>query len=557
MAAAYYRDMFEQPATPLVCEWEPVLIGPTWQIAEDGRWMLPRLSLGLEALIWCGVWLEHEPGAPWRFTAEQARFLMWWFALDESGRFIYRDGVLQRLKGWGKDPLGACVCAFEAFGPCRFSHWDEDGFPIAKDVPGAWVQTAATAMAQTRNTMQLFDAGLFSEEARKKFRIMVQVEQVRGAGGRIIESVTSSPGVLQGNRGTFVLLNETHEWHSANKGHRMSQVLKLNATKSPDGAARTLRITNAFEPGAGSVAEIDRQAYDDVQAGTGTDVGVLYDSLEAGPTTPLTEEAVRAVIPIIRGDSHWLQVERIVQGVLDGAMPPSQSRRFWYNQITAAEDAWLSPQEWDSCANPEHTVPERAIVTLGFDGSKSNDHTALVGCEVATGHLFTIEVWDPSKEEAKEIDRTKVDEAVAGAFAKYDVVGFYCDRSPWESYIDKWAEQYGEQLCVRATAKQPVEWDMSLPQRHERVAHAMQSFHAAVIDNDLKHEGSDRARYYVLNARAFFGSYGVYFNKDNEMSPRKIDWLDAAVLARQARMDYIALPDAKKRQVAIPLQVFF
>jgi hypothetical protein len=42
-----------------------------------------------------------EAGEPWRFTDEQYRFLLWWYAIDESGRFIYRRGVLRRLKGWG------------------------------------------------------------------------------------------------------------------------------------------------------------------------------------------------------------------------------------------------------------------------------------------------------------------------------------------------------------------------------------------------------------------------------------------------------------------------
>jgi hypothetical protein len=34
-------------------------------------------------------------------TLEQLRFLLWWYAIDESGRFVYQSGVLQRLKGWG------------------------------------------------------------------------------------------------------------------------------------------------------------------------------------------------------------------------------------------------------------------------------------------------------------------------------------------------------------------------------------------------------------------------------------------------------------------------
>lgn len=81
----------------------PVAIGPTWTRGDDGKYVLPKHTLGWAVLAWTAQWLQHEDGRPWRFTSEQARFILWWYAVDERGRFVYRDGVLQRLKGWGKD----------------------------------------------------------------------------------------------------------------------------------------------------------------------------------------------------------------------------------------------------------------------------------------------------------------------------------------------------------------------------------------------------------------------------------------------------------------------
>ena len=60
---------------------------------------------------------------PWKFTLEQARFLLWWYSVEPSGRFTYRDGVFQRLKGHGKDPLGACLSGGEMLGPVRVVDW--------------------------------------------------------------------------------------------------------------------------------------------------------------------------------------------------------------------------------------------------------------------------------------------------------------------------------------------------------------------------------------------------------------------------------------------------
>lgn len=81
---------------------EPVTIGPTWQRGDDGRFVLPPLSLGWHVVSWAREWLQLPDGTPWKFTAEQFRFVLWWYALDDDFKFVYRDGVLQRLKGWGR-----------------------------------------------------------------------------------------------------------------------------------------------------------------------------------------------------------------------------------------------------------------------------------------------------------------------------------------------------------------------------------------------------------------------------------------------------------------------
>ena len=153
----YYRDLLSEPAPPAaVFRWEPVAIGPTWQRGQDGLWLLPEATLGWSVLGWVGVWMQLRKGAPWRCTPEQARFILWWYALDEQGDFVYRDGVLQRIKGHGKDPIGAVLCGVEAFGPSRFLEWGPDGEPVAVDVEDAWVQAAAVSLEQTKNTFRLF-----------------------------------------------------------------------------------------------------------------------------------------------------------------------------------------------------------------------------------------------------------------------------------------------------------------------------------------------------------------------------------------------------------------
>jgi hypothetical protein len=80
---------------------EPTFMGPTWQKEASGQWLLPSKTLGWQIAGWCAEYLNAEDGGPWRFTKEQLRFVLHWYAVDSSGRFMNRKGVLQRMKGWG------------------------------------------------------------------------------------------------------------------------------------------------------------------------------------------------------------------------------------------------------------------------------------------------------------------------------------------------------------------------------------------------------------------------------------------------------------------------
>lgn len=564
---AWYRDRLSGAAPVVELEWEPKLLGPTWQRNADGTWLLPEATLGWEALGWCGVWLQHSRGKPWRFTDEQARFLLWWFALGEDGTFAYRDGVLQRLKGWGKDPLGACLCAVEALGPSRFADWAPDGSPIATDSPEAWVQTAAVSLEQTKNTMRLFP-GLFTAEAKEHYRIQVGKETVNALGdSRLIQAVTSSPSTLEGARATFVLLNETHHWDSSNDGHDMADVIERNATKSADGAARTLRITNAFEPGQDSVAERDREAWEAVDAGRVMDAGLLYDSLEAPPRAPLTVDEAPRVIRSIRGDAVWLNVERIVQSIADIRNPASRSRRFWYNQIVAAEDAWMAPYEWDACKADALEVTEGEEVVLFFDGSKSDDATALAGSRMSDGHVFTLGVWQrPAGWDPKvpwQVPREEVDGVVGRAFAQYKVLAFFCDPGSgkdddgeryWDPYLDAWGQAHGAKLILHAVTAGPkqhaVRWDMGNPRHQEEFTDGVKRTHEDILERRLTHDGHKTMRTHVANARRRTNPWGVTIGKEHRESSRKIDLAVCMIGARMLRRKILNSKQYGKRRRA-------
>ena len=635
-------------------DWEvvPFSLGPTWDRNPfwDGPrdpegYILPKTTLGWQALKWGRENLladetdEHGHKMPFKPTAEQSRFVLWFYALEEgeydadghaliepTGRFMYREYVLQRLKGWGKDPLAAFIAAIEFVGPCRFAGWstvdrpDLDllkGDPVGKPHPRAWIQIAAVSLEQTKNTMTLFQ-GLFTEACKAEHNIDVGKTVIYAyAGQKRIEAVTSSPASLEGNRPTLVIKNETHHWKANNDGVAMAEAIERNATKAKGGAARTLSITNAYEPSQESVARDERESYEKQMAGEAIKTGVLYDSLEAPkqarlrPAFPdesqgaeekgieplpddlkeaITRRYIQRVLEAVRGGAHWLDIPNLTNSILKGKV--SLSRRFWYNQIAANEDSWVHPDAVDAAISPEvaalraSVTDPRLILEAGwqpvsvidqivmfFDGSKSDDSTALVGCRLSDGYTFLIGVWQKPKGEAGKkwlAPRNAVTRRVKEAFERFNVVAFWGDPSHakddqndegdasyWMPTIDMWMRDYknhpdGRERLLPAywpvktgIRTHAINWDMTSADRTKAFLAASEQ---AIADfenlNDIEDfdpniviDGHPVMVQHLKNAitREDPRGWGTGLAKEQKDSPRKIDVAVCVVGARMLR----------------------
>lgn len=514
-----------------------VFHGMTWQKDETGtHWLLPEHTLGWEVMAWASEYITQpdgpDAGSPWRFTNEQARFMLWWYAIGEDGRFLYRYAMLRRSKGWGKDPLAAAICAAEFVGPCRFDGWDADGNPVASEHPASWVITTAVAKDQTRITMSLFPS-MLSKAAINDYSIDIGKEILYAKGNKCrLEAVTSSPRALEGARATFTLKSETQHWLKNNEGHEMAKVLARNAAKARDASSRLLSISNAHSPGEDSDAEHDWDAWQMIEQGRTRASGVLYDSLEAPPDTVLSDqEQLLQGLQAARGDSLWLDAPRLMEEIYDPRNSPSTSRRFYLNQLVAAEDAWIAPHEWDRMV-AHLEVEEMEPITLGFDGAWSDDHAALMGCRCEDGYVFTLGVWDPDQY-GGEIPRDLVDGMVHHAFGKYDVRGFFSDLHPFETYVDAWATEYEKQLKVKAWSRHAIAWDMRTRKKEATIE--TERLHDEIMEQAFQHDGHLMVRQHFHNARNRVNNWGTAVGKEHRQSSRKIDAVPAVMLARTAR----------------------
>lgn len=516
----------------------PIAIGPTWRERPDwngvdpaDRFVLPELTLGYQVIHWAEANLLSDASndasgeIPWRFTAEQARFVLWWYAVDERGQWLFRDGVLQRVKGWGKDPLLAVLCAVEMLGPCRFGGWATgdmpdlgllQGDPVAIEEPNAYIQVAAVSRDQSRNTMLLFQS-VFSARLKVRYRIQVKTNIVTALGGRRqIIAVTSNPPALEGKRPTMVLRNEVQHWSDAVDGIELGKVIARNLAKSKGGLARALSITNAYDPAQGSWGQKQREAWEAEESGESPiRTGLLYDSLEVGHTVdftppipkgepPATEAETRGwladVFLTVRGDATWLLPERVVDTMLDPITTRSESVRFYWNQIESAADAWIDDAAVKAARHPEMVLYRRRapdglragwtlvgkrepIVVFG-DGSKSQDATGLVGARVSDAYSFTLGIWArPSNLREKDawlVPREDVSTRVDEIFSRFTVLAFWYDPSHarddeeqryWDSFCDRWHRDHGQVLpkqhwAVKTGENQhSIMWDMTSPER--------------------------------------------------------------------------------------------
>lgn len=534
---------------------------------------VPKLTLGWEALTFARDYLKHpngiRAGQAWRYTPEQARFLLWWYALDEDGQWLFYHGARRLSKGSGKSPFAGSLALIEFCAPVRLKDFDPKlpGGCKGRRVDMPLVQIAATSEAQTANTMRQVRAmapkgskivaDFMLDPGRMQYNMMPE---------GTLQVITSSAASAEGAEATFVVADETEHWLPANGGPELASTLIDNLTKSGN---RMLETANAPKPGKGSVIEDTYQAWLDQEDGkTRGDRRILFDARIAPPDTVLEDPAsLRAALEFVYADCPWANIEAMMTRIYSPKARPDDSKRKYLNWPTAPGDAWADPQDWDRMARPDIEVEPGDRIAMFFDGSKSRDDTALIGCRIEDGHIFTIGVWSPGNshvaaedrddedEEAGEVDVEAIDQKVDWAMDTYDVVAFFADVKEWEGFTKvTWPQRYSERLEIMAVpsgkAKEPIAWDM---RSHEYdFTMAAELVEAEIRDGAFTHDGNADLTKHVRNARRKDGRWGISVQKKTPNSAEKIDACVCMIGARMARR--LALSAIPKEQ---PSEAFF
>lgn len=490
------------------------------------------LTLGFQVADWIEAKLVHGPGDVQgehiELDDELVAFLVRAYELDEDGRRVYRRAMFSRPKGRAKSEFAGMITCAELAGPVRCDGFDANGDPVGRPVRAPFIRCLATEETQAGNTydnvMVMLQEGEIANELH--FDVgMTRVYLKDGYGGEIRPS-TASSAAKDGGKETFSVADETHLYVTPEL-KRMYAVVRRNLRKRKAAEGWMLETTTAYRPGELSIAEGNLEQW----RRHGAERGVLVDHREAPKVENWDddEEMLEALRDVYGPAAGWLDLDGILADVRDPEADPSDSARYWLNQITVGSDRFVEPERWKAAGEKEDLADGEEIA-LGFDGSRTDDSTALVACRMSDGKLFGVACWEKPEGPYRdwEVPAAEVDELVRHVFETYQVRRFYPDPPYWQEWVAKWQNELGEKIVRPFWTSRPGQ-----------MAAALEEMDTALRSDEpdrLRHDESEWLTRHALAAIKEKKPNGqILVRKETRDSPRKIDGFVAATLARAAR----------------------
>lgn len=515
-------------------------------------------SLGWQIIDWLQAYLVHGPGdvqgEPFEIDDEEAILLCWLYRVwpqdhPLAGRRLIQRGVYSRPKGRRKSELGGGLVCAEALGPVRCDGFDADGDPVGKSVRYPFIRCLATEEEQTGNTYD--NAAYMLQEGRVAAEYQVDVgltkTYIKEPGGGEIVPSTAASASKEGGKESFAVADEPHLYVKPEL-HRMYRTVARNTGKRKEAEPWMLDTTTAYEPGEHSVAEAAADRYAGVDAEElATKKGIVFDHRQGAEPKRFGDD--RSLIKAMKEGygpaAEWIDFRRIVRIIRDAEDPEAEAYRYWLNIPRRVASHWLSPDEIRPILRPESIVEQDTAIGLGFDGSESDDHTALFGC-TREGLLFPIGVWTPTGDNVEW--HAEVNEAVDWAHQNFRVVQFYADPAWWIEELSKWRAQHGDHVgefwtggrseskfavacgACRTGLRQGTTTLDPIPLRTEPQTRDGKSLVVWHFENA-------RTRKVRVRVQEEETEDAYTVRKERRGSPLKIDSVPAAVLARRARDD--------------------
>ena len=505
-------------------------------------------------------------GQPARIDAETRALIYKSYELyprghELAGRRRFRRVRISLRKGTAKtEKLGWVAFAeLHPEAPVRFDGWDADGNPVGRPVNDPYIPLLAYTVEQVEelayNVLYLVctegpDADLFDVSLERIIRL-----DARGRADGKAVPLAQSPGARDGARTTFQGYDETHRLDLP-RLLAAYETMEANLPKRPLDDPWSMGITTAGVPGGGSVAERDKDEAEAIDRGEVEEPELFYFHREAAEHHDLSTLASRieAVREASGPAAEWSDLRGIAKQWDRVGADQRYLERVWLNRWTQADAQAFDARRWrQELAVPGATIPDGALVTGGFDGSRWKDTTAFVLTDVMTGLQVRAGLWEPELLQAGEVPVAEVMESIGDAFRRFKVLRIYGDPAQgWDDPLARLAGKFGAKV---------VAFFYTDSRNLRKTASMCRTYATAIKAGEVTNSGDDKFARHVGAAQKRdihqLDDDGVplwVMEKERHDSPNKIDLAMAGGLSWQARLDVITAGMAKpprKRRVVV------
>lgn len=474
-----------------------------------------------------------------------------------AGRRRFKRVALSVRKGLAKTEKEALVVYAElhAEGPVRCDGFDASGDPVGRPVISPYIPMLAYSVDQVEElaygALRYIvengpDADLFDASLERVMRID---ENGREDGKAL--PLAQSPNSRDGARTTLNAFDEPHRLYMPR--HKAAHnTMDANLPKRPLEDPWSLYVGTAGEPGQGSVAEDLHTEAQKIHEGKLDDPRLFYlYRTDDKPKRDLTDKAERilAITEATGPAGEWGpgQFDDIAsQWDREGA-DLNYLERVWLNRWIRSNEQAFDVKRWaqlqhlegDPAKGLRPRISPRALVTVGFDGARLRDSTALTVTDIVTGTQEVWGLWEQDLDDPDwEVPAEEVDQAVTQVFKHFKVWKMYGDPPYWTTELGTWSGRHKGLV---------EEWWTN---RLKPMAYAIRAYEEAMASGAVGWAAADP---WAADFGRHVGNAGkkvlnnILDDRGNPMHiltkihpDRKFDIAMSAVLSWQARLDALA-----------------
>lgn len=196
-------------------------------------------------------------------------------------------------------------------------------------------------------------------------------------------------------------------------------------------------------------------------------------------------------------------------------------RRLRLNQWPSGAGDWLPQGTWETLESDRIVEPGSVDVVFAFDGSFSDDSTALVGCTIEPKpHLMKLAHWEkPLNDPHWRVPIDQVEKTILELAKLWKPREIVADPYRWQRSLQFLSNELGEKTVLE------------FPQSPSRMVPATERFYKSAVAGLMTQDGDKALARHIGNAKLHQGAQGGQIRKTTKGSGQKIDLAVCAVMS--------------------------